>query len=94
MEANIDAVLAGAPGNTERQNAPGILVAAGSNRNIILCNLVVRNWRAAITNSTIIGAGFRVGAAGNAPDVDPPMPGDGLSVEDLNRSGIAGGSIP
>jgi len=45
--------------------------------------------RAAITNSQVVGTGFRVGAAGNSPDVDPPMPGTGISFEEDARGVIS-----
>ena len=38
--------------------------------------------RTSINNSQIIGTGFRVGAAGNSPDVDVPGPGIGILFED------------
>ena len=46
VEANIDAVVQGAPdnGNVARQNSPGILVNAPSTRVITLRNLISRNW--------------------------------------------------
>jgi len=37
--------------------------------------------RAAITNTQVTGTGFRVGAAGNSPDVDVPNPGIGILFE-------------
>lgn len=116
VEANIDAVLAGTPGNVDRQNLPGITIDAAANRSIILRNLTIRNWRVgiiaqgnsrvtidncrvehnldygiramgsgvrtSINNSQIIGTGYRVGAAGNSPDVDVPEPGIGIVFED------------
>ncbi|MCI0651420.1 MAG: right-handed parallel beta-helix repeat-containing protein [Planctomycetes bacterium] len=45
VEANIDAVLAGAAGNVDRQNSTGILIDAANDRMITLRNLVIRNWR-------------------------------------------------
>lgn len=44
VEANIDAVLQGDAGNTARQALPGIVVDAPANRQVILRNLVSRNW--------------------------------------------------
>ncbi len=44
VDANIDAVLAGDPGNGPRQGAPGIIVNAPADRHVILRNLVSRNW--------------------------------------------------
>lgn len=133
VEANIDAVLAGFPGNVDRQNMPGIVISVPDglnsskiNRRIILRNLVVRNWllgilvegnshvvidncrveqnldygiqvmgrgvRAAITNSQVLDTGFRVGAAGNSPDVDVPDPGIGIRFENGAKGVIANSS--
>ena len=126
VEANIDAVLAGFPGNVDRQNMPGITVDAAANRRIILRNLTIRNWRVgiitlgnsqvaidncrvehnldygiramgsgvrtSIINSQITGTGFRVGAAGNSPDVDVPNPGIGILFEDRARGIIINSS--
>ncbi len=44
VEANIDAVLQGDTGNEARQAVPGIIVDAPANRQVILRNLVSRNW--------------------------------------------------
>ena len=44
VEANIDAVLQGDPGNAARQNAPGIIINSPADRIVILRNLTVRNW--------------------------------------------------
>ena len=44
VEANIDAVLAGDPGNAARQGAPGIIVNAPENRRVTIRNIVSRNW--------------------------------------------------
>jgi hypothetical protein len=44
VEANIDAVLAGAPGNAARQAQPGIIVDAPSNRVVTIRNISSRNW--------------------------------------------------
>ena len=121
IEANIDAVLAGVPGNVDRQDMPGIVIDATANRRVILRNLTIRNWRVgiivqgnshvaidncrveqnldygiraigngvrtSINDSQIIGTGFRVGAAGNSPDVLVPDPGVGILFED-NAKGI------
>ncbi len=48
VDASIDAVLAGFPGNVERQDMAGITVDAGDNRSIILRNLTIRNWSTGI----------------------------------------------
>lgn len=48
VEANIDAVLSGDPGNGARQGAPGIIVDAPNNRYITIRNIVSRNWTAGI----------------------------------------------
>lgn len=47
---------------------------------------------AAITNSQVIGTGYRVGAAGNSPAVDLPRPGVGISFEDGAKGVIAASS--
>jgi len=49
VEANIDAVIAGAranqfPTTTPTQSSPGIVVDAASNRSVIIRNIVSRNW--------------------------------------------------
>lgn len=44
VEANIDAVLSGDPGNGVRQGQPGIVVNAAANRRVTIQNVVVRNW--------------------------------------------------
>jgi parallel beta-helix repeat protein len=44
VEANIDAVLAGDPGNAARQGAPGIIINAPENRRVTIRNIVSRNW--------------------------------------------------
>ena len=45
VQANIDAVVAGDPGNAARQAGPGIIIdTAEINRTIILRNLVIRNF--------------------------------------------------
>jgi parallel beta-helix repeat protein len=56
VEANIDAVVAGARGatftvgnNASRQEVPGIVIDAASNRRITLRNLVIRNWSEGVT---------------------------------------------
>lgn len=46
--------------------------------------------RAAIVNSQVIGTGFRVGAAGNAPDVQIPVPGTGISFEAGAAGSVSG----
>ena len=51
VEANIDAVLQGdatPPGNAGRQDAPGIVVNAPSDRHVVIRNIVSRNWRSGI----------------------------------------------
>ena len=48
-----------------------------------------RGVHVAITNSQVVGTGFRVGAAGNSPDVDAPAPGTGISFEDGARGLIS-----
>lgn len=56
VEANIDAVVAGARGaqftnsnNNLRQEVPGIVVETADNRRVVLRNLVIRNWSEGIT---------------------------------------------
>lgn len=44
VDANIDAVLQGDPGNVARQGQPGIIVNAAENTRVTLRNLVSRNW--------------------------------------------------
>ncbi|MBA2614628.1 MAG: hypothetical protein H0U90_02450 [Actinobacteria bacterium] len=44
VNADVDAVLQGDPGNGARQNAPGIIVNVPGDRHVILRNLQVRNW--------------------------------------------------
>lgn len=44
VEAVIDAVLSGDPGNGARQGAPGIIVDSPANRRVIIKNIVTRNW--------------------------------------------------
>jgi hypothetical protein len=48
VEANIDAVLQGAPGNAQRQGAPGIIVNSPSNRYVVIRNITSRNWTSGI----------------------------------------------
>jgi len=48
VEANIDAVLAGEPGTTPRQGAPGIIVNMPSNRQVVIRNITSRNWTTGI----------------------------------------------
>jgi hypothetical protein len=48
VEANIDAVLQGDPGNTARQNQPGIIVNAPANRYVVIRNISSRNWTSGI----------------------------------------------
>lgn len=48
--------------------------------------------RTSISNSQIIGTGFRVGAAGNSPDVDVPDPGIGILFEDSAKGIIINSS--
>ena len=56
VEANIDAVVAGARGsqflvgnNATRQEVPGVIIDSGANRRIVLRNLVIRNWSQGVT---------------------------------------------
>jgi hypothetical protein len=45
VQANIDAVLQGDPGNATRQTLPGVLInSSATDRSIVLRNLVIRNW--------------------------------------------------
>lgn len=44
VEANIEAVRAGATGNPERQAVPGIVVNAPATRIVTIRNIVSRNW--------------------------------------------------
>ncbi len=44
VEANVDAVLQGDAGSTARQGLPGIVVDAPADRQVVLRNLVSRNW--------------------------------------------------
>ncbi len=44
VEANVDAVLQGDPGNGARQQAPGIIVNAPADRFVTIRNIVSRNW--------------------------------------------------
>jgi parallel beta-helix repeat protein len=44
VEANIEAVRAGAMGNPERQAVPGIIVNAPATRIVTIRNMVSRNW--------------------------------------------------
>lgn len=44
VEANVDAVLQGDPGNAARQAAPGIIVNAPADRRVTIRNIVSRNW--------------------------------------------------
>ena len=63
VEANIDAVLSGDPGNAARQGAPGIIVNAPDNRRITIRNIVSRNWTEGIIilgNSHVTIDGCRV----------------------------------
>lgn len=60
VEANIDAVVAGArasqfPGTTPTQSSPGIVVDAASNRSVIIRNIVSRNGLTAYAFSTTRG---------------------------------------
>jgi hypothetical protein len=49
VQANIDAVLQGAPGNADRQAGTGILVdLAGPDRAVILRNLTIRNFKTGV----------------------------------------------
>ena len=48
VEADIDAVLQGDPGNTGRQGAPGIVVNCPATRYVVLRNLTSRNWTSGI----------------------------------------------
>jgi len=48
--------------------------------------------RTSINNSQIIGTGFRVGAAGNSPDVNVPEPGTGILFEDSAKGIITNSS--
>lgn len=55
VEANLDAVIAGARGsqfptttNATRQNAPGIIVDAPADRYVSITNIVSRNWTSGI----------------------------------------------
>jgi hypothetical protein len=48
VDANIDAVLQGDPGSGARQNAPGIIVNAPSNRYVVIRNITSRNWTSGI----------------------------------------------
>jgi hypothetical protein len=44
---------------------------------------------ATIHSCSVSGTGFRVGAAGNSPDVNPPSPGDGIHFELLSKGLVA-----
>jgi len=44
VEANVDAVLQGDPGTTDRQNQPGIVVDAPFDRYVSIRNIMSRNW--------------------------------------------------
>ena len=44
VEAVVDAVLQGDPGNTARQAQPGVVVNAPANRRVIIRNILSRNW--------------------------------------------------
>ncbi|MGH9673591.1 MAG: right-handed parallel beta-helix repeat-containing protein [Bryobacteraceae bacterium] len=48
IDVTIDAVLAGAMGNVQRQGQVGITIDAPANRFIILRNLTIRNWATGI----------------------------------------------
>lgn len=48
VEANIDAVLQGDPGNVARQARPGVIVDAAEGTRVTLRNLVSRNWTVGI----------------------------------------------
>lgn len=48
VEANIEAVLQGAPGNADRQEAPGIIVDSPANRYVVIRNITSRNWTSGI----------------------------------------------
>ncbi len=44
VDANIDAVVQGEPGNAERQAQPGIDISMPSDRRVTIRNVVSRNW--------------------------------------------------
>jgi len=48
VDADIDAVLQGDPGNNARQGAPGIIVNSPGNRRVFIRNLTIRNWTSGI----------------------------------------------
>lgn len=63
VDANIDAVLQGDPGNGARQNAPGIIVNAPADRFVTIRNIVSRNWTTGIDvrgDSRVLIDGCRV----------------------------------
>lgn len=48
VDANLDAVLQGDPGNGARQAQPGIIVNAPANRYVVIRNITSRNWTSGI----------------------------------------------
>lgn len=50
---------------------------------------VMGNAKVAIIDSRVSGTGFRVGAAGNSPSVDLPMPGVGIQFENGTSGSIS-----
>jgi parallel beta helix pectate lyase-like protein len=48
VEANIDAVVQGVPGGTARQDAPGVIISAPTDRHVVIRNITVRNWTSGI----------------------------------------------
>ncbi|CAN5541582.1 hypothetical protein BH18VER1_BH18VER1_18260 [soil metagenome] len=48
VDANIDAVLQGDADSTPRQDTPGIIVNAPSNRRVVIRNISTRNWSSGI----------------------------------------------
>ncbi|HWG55651.1 MAG TPA: right-handed parallel beta-helix repeat-containing protein [Gaiellaceae bacterium] len=60
VEANVDAVRQGDPRSTARQAAPGIIVDAPPNRQVIIRNIQSRNW----TTGFEIRGGSRVALEG------------------------------
>jgi hypothetical protein len=86
VEANIDAVLAGAAGNAARQAQPGITVNAAANRYVTIRNIVSRNWTVGI----LVTGGSRVAIDNCRLDSNVNY---GIRVQDNARVAISHTSV-
>lgn len=86
VEANVDAVLQGDPGTTDRQNQPGIVVDAPFDRHVSIRNIMSRNW----TSGFLIRGGSRVTLDGVTAENNTDY---GVEVRGRARVAISNSSV-